>query len=141
MAAIEGMLCDFACMAVEVEAMDSGNWKVTFPAGGTQAKEYCEQPDKKAELQKALQQHLGRNISVVFHVRPGQPVRKTAVVSKTAQRQQRMREISNDPYVKRLCEVLDGEIVRVDPPKETAIGNSNGSTKAASEATSTPSAN
>ncbi|MEM7559859.1 MAG: DNA polymerase III subunit gamma/tau [Planctomycetota bacterium] len=127
MAAIDGMLCDFACMAEEVEALDSGNWKVTFPAGGTQAKEYCEQPDKKSELQKALQQHLGRSISVVFHVRPGQPVRKTAVVSKTAQRQQRMREISNDPYVKRLCEVLDGEIVRVDPPKEPQAGNRNGS--------------
>lgn len=127
MAAIDGMLCDFACMAEEVEALDSGNWKVTFPAGGTQAKEYCEQPDKKSELQKVLQQHLGRSISVVFHVRPGQPVRKTAVVSKTAQRQQRMREISNDPYVKRLCEVLDGEIVRVDPPKETQAGNRNGS--------------
>ena len=137
MAAIDGMLCDFACMAEEVEALDSGNWKVTFPAGGTQAKEYCEQPDKKSELQKALQQHLGRSISVVFHVRPGQPVRKTAVVSKTAQRQQRMREISNDPYVKRLCEVLDGEIVRVDPPKETQAGNRNGSANVGSGATNT----
>ncbi len=137
MAAIDGMLCDFACMAEDVEAIDSGNWKVTFPAGGTQAKEYCEQPDKKSELQKALQQHLGRSISVVFHVRPGQPVRKTAVVSKTAQRQQRMREISNDPYVKRLCEVLDGEIVRVDPPKEAQVASRNGSDNAGSGATNT----
>jgi hypothetical protein len=31
-----------------------------------------------------------------------------------------MREVSEHPYVKKLCEAIDGEILRVDPPQSTA---------------------
>ena len=52
---------------------------------------------------------------LTFAVMPGEPPKPTASAPTSALRAKKMREIAEDPYVKKLVEVLDGEIIRVDP--------------------------
>ncbi|MEM7473827.1 MAG: DNA polymerase III subunit gamma/tau [Planctomycetota bacterium] len=131
---IDGMLVDYASMASAVEAVDSQHWKVTFPPGRVAIKEFCEQPEKKTELLKAVELEVGRSVALTFQAERAEIKQQAQPVSKTAQRAQRLREISNDPYVKKLCEVLEGEILRVDPPKATNVaGPSSAATSGAAK--------
>ncbi|MEM8733250.1 MAG: DNA polymerase III subunit gamma/tau [Planctomycetota bacterium] len=123
---IDGMIADIALMAERVEPQGSDSWKVVFAPGATQPKEYCEQAEKKAELQAALLAKLGRRIGLSFEAPPGQVVKRQASVSQSVLRAQKLREMSNHPYVKKLCEVLGGEIVRVDPPRTMLAGSRDG---------------
>ncbi|MCR9295933.1 MAG: DNA polymerase III subunit gamma/tau [bacterium] len=122
-ASLDGLLGDYASVAQAVRPLGSERWQVVFPAGAVQPKEYCERSDNKAQLQAAVEKLLGRPIGLQFEVPQGQPVKPEAPLSNSALRAQKLREMSNHPYVKRLCEVLDGEIVRVDPGRESLQPN------------------
>lgn len=113
--AIDGLLGDYAGLAALVEPTGSDHWKIVFPPGGMQLREYCEQPDRKVQLQSLLREHLGRTVQLSFAVQQGEIARPKAAISQAALRAQKLREMAEHPYVKRLCEVLDGEILRVDP--------------------------
>jgi hypothetical protein len=80
--------------------------------------EYCEAPPRKAELQSALDTVAGRAIQFGFRVQPGPAARTVSEVpvSPTVARSQRMRQLSEHPLVSKLCELLQGEVVRIDPP-------------------------
>jgi DNA polymerase III subunit gamma/tau len=119
-APMDGLLADYASVAVAVEPIGSKQWKIIFPAGASQPKEYCEQSEKRAELQQCLRVALGRDIALQFAVLDGPAAPAAKPVSNSALRAQKLREMSNHPYVKRLCEVLDGEIIRVDPGRENS---------------------
>lgn len=114
---LDGMLADFAGLAIAVEPASSSQWTVVFGQGATATREYCEQADRKSALQNLLKTQLGREIQLRFRVVPGTPAKAAAPVPQSTQRAQRLREVSDDPYVKQLCEVIDGEILRVDPPR------------------------
>ncbi|MFK7737630.1 MAG: DNA polymerase III subunit gamma/tau [Pirellulaceae bacterium] len=115
---VDGLLSDVALMAERIEPVSSESWRVIFAPGATQPREFCEQPEKKIELQKVLAASVGRSIALSFVTPEGAPVKREVKVSQSAVRAQKLREMSNHPYVKRLCEVLGGEIVRVDPPRQ-----------------------
>lgn len=116
---IDGMLGDFAGTAVAIEVRSADNWVVVFPPGSAKPVEYCESPARKAELQEQLNRATGREVQFGFRVLPGAPVRTTTEqpISPAVARSQRMRELSEHPLVSKLCELLQGEVVRVDPPK------------------------
>lgn len=116
---IDGMLADFAGLAVAVEPVDSQAWKVIFPPGAHSTCQYCEQPERKSNLQSALRSAVGRNINLAFAVMPGEARKPVAKAPQSSLRAQKMREMSEHPYVKKVCEILEGEIVRVDPPKNS----------------------
>ncbi len=120
-AKIDGMLADFAGMAEAVEPAGSDQWNIIFPPGANKPREVCSQPERKAELQAALQSAIGRIVQLNFSVKPGEAPQPVATAAKSTVRAQKMREVAEDPYVKKVCEVLDGEILRVDPPKAIAI--------------------
>lgn len=123
--AIDGMVADFATMAVAVEPQGSDQWKIVFPPGAQRPSEYCDQAERRAVLQEALQRVLGRTIRLTFHVMPGEAPKPVASVPQSSLRAQKMRELSEHPYVKKLCEALDGEIIRVDAPREGTPAQSN----------------
>lgn len=124
-AGIDGMLRDFAAMAQAVETVGSDQWKIVFPPGARKPREYCDQSERKSTLQKTLQSSLGREIRLEFAVLPGEAPRRVAAVAQSSLRAQRMRELAEHPYVKKLCEVIDGEILRVDPPRPVAVAKMN----------------
>lgn len=117
-ASAEGMLGDFAAQAVAVELRTADQWTIVLPAGSTKTQEYCEAPARRDELQAALTRVVGRAVQFGFRVLPGPAIRVTseAPVSATVARSQRMRQLAEHPLVSKLCELLQGEVVRVDPP-------------------------
>ncbi len=114
---IDGMLADFAGLAVAVEPQGSDRWNVVFPAGATKPCEYCEVGQRKSELLAAVHATVGRQVNITFSVMPGELVKPTTVTPQAAVRAQKMRELAEHPFIKKICEVLDGEIVRVDMPR------------------------
>ncbi|MEZ6152053.1 MAG: hypothetical protein R3C09_18275 [Pirellulaceae bacterium] len=108
------MLADYAGLAIAVIPNGADHWNVLFPPGAVRPREVCEQPERRQALEKAVAQILQRAVRLTFAVMPGEPVRTVAAAQPSTNRVQKMREVSENPYVKKCCEALDGEILRVD---------------------------
>ena len=93
----------------------------------------------KKELQAALPSSWPRD-SFSYRVQPGPAVRVASDVpiSPTVARSQRQRQLAEHPWVSKLCELLQGEVVRVDPPVTGQISSPHSSPNAAAEATASP---
>ncbi len=114
-ASIDGILADYAAMAQSVEPLGSDQWTVYFPPGSQKTREYCEVPERRGQLQQAVQRKLGRSIRIDFAVRPGLPPKPTeTVIPQSNLRAQKLREASELPFIKKVIEVLGAEVVRVD---------------------------
>jgi hypothetical protein len=101
-------------MVVTVEPADNGAWRVVLPPGAIQARDYCDHPARKAQLIAALTREVGRQVQLNFDMLPGQPPSPTAApANSSAERSKRMREIAIHPLIKKIVEVLDGEITKV----------------------------
>ncbi len=116
MATIDGMLMDFACMAQAIDPIGSDKWTVIFPPGSQKPKEYCEATDRKSQLQTALRQSLGREIRLTFVVPAGPASKPVESTPQSNIRAQKMRQVAEHPMIKKVCEVLGGEIIRVEAP-------------------------
>jgi DNA polymerase-3 subunit gamma/tau len=113
---IEGILSDYCRMAVCVDVQASNAWRVVFPPGAAQARDYCEHVSRRSQLVSSLAAHCGQTIRLSFDVQPGQPEpTHQAPVSSSADRLKKMREIAEDPLIKKVCDLLDAEIVKVHP--------------------------
>jgi DNA polymerase-3 subunit gamma/tau len=117
---ISDMLADYAGLAVAVAPTGSDQWNVVFPPGNVRPREVCEQSERRQALEVAVEKVVHRRVRLTFSVMPGEAPRPTAVVQPSNNRVQKMREVSENPYVKKLCEAIDGEILRVDPPQQTS---------------------
>ncbi len=106
-------------MAVGIETSGSDAWRVVFAPGAHTTREYCEAAERRQQLQAAVEKTLGRKLSLTFGVMPGEAPKPTPAVPQSTNRVQLMRQVSENPYVKKLCEAIGGEIVRVDPPRQT----------------------
>ena len=113
---INDMLADYAGLAVAVVPHGADHWNILFPPGAGRSREVCEQSERRQVLERAVEQVAKRPLRLSFAVLPGEPVRSVAATQPSTNRVQKLREISENPYVKKCCEVLDGEILRVDPP-------------------------
>ena len=116
MASIDGMLADFGGLAQTVEPLGSDQWTIYFPPGSQKPKEYCEVAERKAMLQEAVERTMGRAIRLNFIVPPGPPPKVADEVPQANVRAQRLREIAEHPMVKKVCELLGGEVLRIDAP-------------------------
>ena len=116
MASIDGMLADFGGLAQTVEPLGSDQWTIYFPPGSQKPKEYCEVAERKTALQEAVERTMGRAIRLNFIVPPGPPPKVADEVPQANVRAQRLREIAEHPIVKRVCELLGGEVLRIDAP-------------------------
>ncbi|GIX00850.1 MAG: DNA polymerase III, subunit gamma and tau [Pirellulaceae bacterium] len=123
-ARLEGMVADLAMAADAIEPIDTDHWRIVFPPGADHACQMCSQPERKQALLQALAAECGRTVRLTFSVREGQPVQEPVRESYSAQVARRMRELHEHPYIKRLCEELDGEVLRIDLPQPTARSES-----------------
>lgn len=126
---IDGMLADFAGMAQSVDPQGSDQWNIYFPPGGQKTKEYCEAGDRKGILLQAVERTMGRAIRLNFIVPPGPPPKMVEAVPQANVRAQKIRELAEHPMVKKISELLGGEIIRVDsatsaPPTPTSLRSS-----------------
>ena len=108
------MLADYAGLAIAVVPAGSDQWTIVFPPGIVRPKDICEQPERRQLLEQAVQRVAQRRIRLSFSVMPGETPRAAQASPPSSNRVQKIREIAENPYVKKLCEVIDGEILRVD---------------------------
>jgi len=111
---IEGILSNYCQMVDRVESQSSNAWRIVFPPGATQARDYCEHASRRSQLTSSVASHCGRAIQLNFDVQPGQPtLSHQTPVNSSAERSKKIREVSQHPFIKRICDVLDAEIVKV----------------------------
>jgi len=113
-AAIEGMLADYAGLAQSVDPQGSDQWTIYFPPGSQKPKEYCEVSERRAALLQVVERTMGRPIRLNFVVPPGPPPKVVDAVPQANVRAQKIREMAEHPMVKKINDLLGGEIIRVD---------------------------
>lgn len=122
---IEGLVSEYCNLVVAVEPVGSAAWRIIFPPGAQSTRDYCEQPVRKKELSQALAGELGREVRLILEVQPGSaPVTPAPAISSSTERTRKMRELAGHPLVKKLCELLDAEIVKVHPAQTSKVPHS-----------------
>ena len=85
-------------MVVAVEITSDAVWRVTFPPGAKQARDYCDQATRKTQLISAVSAALPDADSIEFDVRPGlATIQQLPPVNSSADRQKKMRELMEIP--------------------------------------------
>jgi DNA polymerase-3 subunit gamma/tau len=112
---LEDLTADAARPAQQVQWIDPGRVRVVFPADKQLSLRSCERPDRRARLERELAQRLEAPISLEFTALPAtQAVMPASPRLGTHQRLQERRAIEADPLVRRVMELFNAEITRVD---------------------------
>ncbi len=117
------MTADFASYYDHVAISAPDSLVVHFREGYTLQKESCEQPDRKAHLERTMARILGRPVRIDIAVIPDG---KQAPAAPAPTMFQLMRERESHPWVRQTVELFDAEVIRVDVPRAPA-----GATRAA----------
>ena len=81
------------------------------------SKLFCERPDRREKLERAVSQAAGRPLRLEFDMLQGDPphsVPPRPVVS----RQQQKRKVATHPLVERAVELFEAEVLGVEVPPE-----------------------
>ncbi len=109
---LEGITADVAGEAKGVAILAPNRLAVTFRVPYN--KEQCERPDRKSEIEKALQQVSGQRIQVEFRVE-ADPA-ETQLPPPPRSTRQLIREKERHELVVQAVKLFDAEIVRLEPP-------------------------
>ncbi len=114
MAAAQGKL--FRSVATE----GPGRLVVTFPAEYALAKSFCERPENTARLEQALNEVTGRIVRVRFVGDGGKGESSQGETSHAGRpsSQQRLKEVMDNPVVRRVHELFGATPLRVDGPED-----------------------
>jgi DNA polymerase III subunit gamma/tau len=110
MSTIEGITSDYGRQASAVKLVGPQQLEVSFSTN--LAKDHCEKPERRKQIEAALAETVGAPVRVQFHWLQGAADAKGQAAPPKLTRQQRMRQIQENPLVKQVMEMFDGEIVR-----------------------------
>ncbi len=113
---MEGLVSDYARIALRGEPANDGSWRIVFPQGSELAIEYCERPENRAIIQNALSQTLQRSVAIAFihsHEAPPQ-LTLTHQAPKAVSQAQLIRSVAENEFVQTVRKVLGGDIEKVD---------------------------
>jgi hypothetical protein len=111
------MTADFASYYDHVAISAPDSLVVHFPEAYTLQKESCEQPDRKAQLERAMARIVGRPIRISIAMIPNAKQSSTAPAPTMFQL---MREKESHPWVRQAVELFGAEVIRVDVPRTSA---------------------
>ncbi len=112
---IGDMTSDFASYYDHVAISAPNSLVVHFREAYTLQKESCEQPERKAQLEKTMGHIAGQRIRIDLAVIP-EPKRKQAAPAAPSMFQM-MREKENHPFVRQAVDLFDAEVIKVDVPR------------------------
>lgn len=112
---IEDMTADFASYYDHVATSAPDSLVVHFRERYTLQKESCERPDRKARLERAVAEIVGRPVKIDMAVIPDPEPEKTQNTAPSIL--QVTREKENDPFVRHAIELFDAEVVKVHVPR------------------------
>lgn len=115
---LEGLAADCASQFEHAANSAPNRLVITFPAGYTSSKAFCERPEKHSEMERIASSIAGRKLKLEFHVRAGEKQESAASPRRAVSARQRQREALQHPFVKRALEVFEGEVTGVSAPKQ-----------------------
>jgi len=121
-ALIEDMTADYARYGERVAIAAPNRLVVSFKASYTLQKESCERPERKARIERALQQVTGQAVRVDFELLPderGATERPKPLPSL----RQRMRERERHPLVKHAMELFEAEMTGLEDAHREATNS------------------
>ncbi|MFO0912044.1 MAG: DNA polymerase III subunit gamma/tau [Pirellulales bacterium] len=124
-AELDGMLADCVGHAERVATCAPKKVVVTFPSRYNSSKMYCERPERRRELELAIERVAGHRASVEFGL-SGEPERKVAPAAAAANTRQRQRELAAHPWVQSACQIFGAEVrelvLGAEPREEPSSG-------------------
>jgi DNA polymerase-3 subunit gamma/tau len=114
---IDDMTADFAAHADSVATSAPNRLVVQFQAMYNSSKSFCERPERREKLERAVSEAAGRALRLDFELTgsPAHVVPPRPAVS----RQQQMRRATSHPLVERALELFEAEVINVEmPPPE-----------------------
>ena len=113
------MTADFASYYDHVAISAPDSLVVHFREGYTLQKESCEQPDRKAQLERTMARIVGRPVRIDIAVMPDGN-RRPAAPAPTMFQLMREKEIVIR-WVRQAVELFDAEVIRVDVPRAPPV--------------------
>ncbi len=110
-ARIEDMTADYAKYCDRVAISAPNRLVASFKASYTLQKQSCDRPERKAIIERALEQVTGQNLRVDFEIRQEEDSKAHRQAPKPTI-QQRRRELEKHPFVKQAIELFDAEITQ-----------------------------
>jgi len=109
---IEDMTSDYAQKYDRVAISGPNHLVISFRAKYTFNKEYCEKPERRKLIEQALAEVVGTPVRIDFDLLKDEAAEAGKPPAPKLTRQQRMRQIQENPLVRQAIEMFDGEIVR-----------------------------
>lgn len=117
LAELGDMTADFAGFYDHLAISAPNSLVVHFREEYTLQKESCDSPSRKAQLEQAMADKLGRRVRIDLAVIPQARAAPAQPVTSTLQR---MRATENHPLVRQAMELFDAEVIRVDPQRSAS---------------------
>ncbi|MCU0707603.1 MAG: hypothetical protein MUF23_04880 [Pirellula sp.] len=121
-------------MALEIQPVADGRWRIHLARDAKFAVDWFRKPENEGLVREALRTATGHDIAVEWLVtdralppgaKPADTVTDSVQPSPNSAapvaQNQRIREAMNHPLIKRFMEVFDGHVVRVDDPSAQAV--------------------
>jgi DNA polymerase III subunit gamma/tau len=118
---LQGLIADFALLRVDATWLDADCLCVSFEKRNQHAIDHLQRPDRKVLVERELLQVLGRASKLQFQAVADRASKTPEAKSPSdpnmmMQRNQRLRQVAENPLIKSLVDTLGGELLRVDPP-------------------------
>ena len=115
------MLAEFASKATQTAISAPDRLVVRFPKAYTQAKEYCDRPEKRRDLERAIDQAAGRKLRLELELTADSVVAgpiPSAPQQPRMSRRQRMIDVHRKPIIRQAIEIFGAEVIGVTEPPE-----------------------
>lgn len=123
------MTADFAGCYDHIAISAPDSLVVHFREAYTLHKESCDQPDRKAQLERGLARLVGRPVRIQLAVIPD--ARNPVSTAPAPTMFQLKREKESNPFVRQALDLFDAEVIRVDLPRPNPVPAPNAGAKKA----------
>jgi DNA polymerase-3 subunit gamma/tau len=116
LATITDMTADHASLAEQLAIDDQQRLVVVFPAKYTSSRNFCERPERRQQIEKAVAQLVGRHVQIVFQLgEEAGPQSLDATRNRSgASPWERLQQAARHPLIRRAAELFDARPKRVE---------------------------
>lgn len=112
------MVADMGRLATKIASSGPNRLVASFPAEYITHKEFCERPNARSRIEKALAELTGEIIRVDFELLPGSP-KPVERAAPAPNKRQLMKDLERHPLVQQTMEAFGAEVVNAEPPRPT----------------------
>ena len=107
------MAADMGRLATKVATSGPNRLAVSFPAGYSAQKDFCERPTTRPRFENALQQITGQTIRLEFELLAGAPNAVETRVAAPTSKRQLIKDRERHPLIQQAMELFQAEMVDV----------------------------